>query len=138
MANEEKKLTDFLEQYAALLYSEAKPYREKLGIVTDQADYQCFKKGIMEEPLTLFRMIKDDINDDSDIAAIIYLAKSQHFKAYRERKNFKNVKRNRDFLLKYFNLTSKELENRVRILERKIGKKIGEDWVAKVYFPLKY
>ncbi|MDI6798827.1 MAG: hypothetical protein QMD12_02415 [Candidatus Aenigmarchaeota archaeon] len=138
MVDGRKKLIGFLEGLAALLYSEAKPYREKLGIVTDQADYQRFKEDIMEESLTLFKMMKSDIIDDSAVAALIYITNPQHFKAYRERGNFKNVKRNRDFLLTYFNLTSKELKSSVRSLERKIERKIGEDWVAKVYFTSKY
>lgn len=131
MAVEENKLIDFLEQFTKHLY-------EKVEL--NPVDYEQRKKHLMEPALNLFKMIKDDcIKNDGDIGAMIYLIYPPFFKAWPpERENFKKIKKNRDFLLEYFGLTSEELRNRVRYLERKLERAYGEDWFAKAYFPSHY
>jgi hypothetical protein len=138
MVDKKEKLDGFLKEYVNLVYSEAKFTSEELDSVRKEG-YQRAESLIIKPAVRLYEMIKDEINNDSDLGVLIYLVDPPCFKAWPPgRKDLGEVKRNRNLLLKYFNLTSEQLRKRARVLERKLEKKYGVDWFAMAHFPEAY
>jgi len=127
----EGKIIDFFEGYAQRLYPEVEKAQKEMNINANSKHYRTFeslKNDLSEVPLNLLKLMKDDINDDRDIAGIVYLA-APHYFVFKE---------DRYFLAEHFKLTPKEIKKHARYLKRKIVGKLGEDWVAKICFPSEY
>lgn len=118
----EKKLKEFIRAYCRCLYEQAKPYREKF-IPTGDKNYQEFEQETGKRPLILYDMIKDEVKDEKDIAALLVLVTPYYF----------TLEKDRTFLLQFFGLNEDELNERADELKKRIEERVGKDWIAKVY-----